>query len=804
MSNIRYALIAGLIAVALVSCGGGSGGSGKVVSTLSFPLRDAMKTNVVLGTNVTYDLSGYCSGTMVISDQPPAAATFEGISGFSAVTGNAYQFSNCTPSTYNINRTDYYDNNYDALGTIVAGGDYSVSPIPISLPVSVKVGDTAAIGTMNDYSDSSKTVSTGHDEYSYIIEPDTADTAIVDLVGKFYDASSNLVETDHTRYRIYASGDMVPVSGDILSGNVHFVLTPRPDTSPPAVAASKPANNSYIKSSGGVITATFSKPMDASTLSGATFIVTGNSSGTIQGTVTYAGRVATFIPATQLPDEVLTARITRAVKDLAGNPMANDYSWTFTIDNTPPVVASSIPVDLSVGVSVFTSVSASFTEALDPAAVTATSFTLTDGSNPVDGTVSISGTTATFHPATPLSYGKNYTVTLTADVKDLAGNPLASAYSWSFTTRDAPAMPQSNQSVAYQSNHVHSGYVTFGTPLAFPTSAAWSVTLSDTASYPLIAGGKVFVMTDGISSGNGTRLYAIDELTGNTVWGPVDISGTNYAGFTYDNGTIFVVSYDGMLQSIDAATGNANWSTQLLNPGWFDSQPTASNGIVYIGDPGQLSKLYAVDETNGSVLWSSTVANDHSSPAVTSDGVFVTSPCQASKLDPFTGATLWRYYGGCVGGGGRTPVYANGLLYTRDTDPGLILNAASGVQTGTFSTAATMPIPAFTTQTGYFLNAGTLKGTDLASGNVLWNFKGDGGLVSAPVVIDQTVFIGSSSGNVYALDAVTGAKLWKVNAGGAIARPDEINIRLLTGLGAGEGYLVVPAGNVLTAWRLVP
>ena len=73
----------------------------------------------------------------------------------------------------------------------------------------------------------------------------------------------------------------------------------------------------------------------------------------------------------------------------------------------------------------------------------------------------------------------------------------------------------------------------------------------------------------------------------------------------------------------------------------------------------------------------------------------------------------------------------------------------------------------------------------------------------APIIINQVVIVGSYSGNVYAVDAATHTQLWSGSAGAAITAPDEQNlVQPLTGLGAGEGYLVVPAGKVLTAWKL--
>lgn len=282
------------------------------------------------------------------------------------------------------------------------------------------------------------------------------------------------------------------------------------------------------------------------------------------------------------------------------------------------------------------------------------------------------------------------------------------------------------------------------------------------------------------------------------------ISGTySWSGHAYDHGKIFVINVDGLLRSFDAATGQAGWSTQSPGQYFFSAPPTAVNGLVYVGGAGSAGTLYAVDESNGIVLWTAGVANgDKSSPAVSSDGVFVTYPCQAYKFDPLTGSSLWNYSGPCEGGGGRTAAYANGLLYMRDwTNPlGLVFDGAAGTQVGTFTAT---PIPAFSTQTGFFQSAGTLRGIDLGTHNVLWSFAGDGMLVSAPIVIDGVVIVGSSSGNVYAVDATTGSQTWSGSAGASIEAPDEQNVsQPLTGFGAGEGYLIVPAGSALTAWHL--
>jgi len=61
---------------------------------------------------------------------------------------------------------------------------------------------------------------------SYVVEADTATTAIVNLIGKIYTAAGTLSATEQDRYRIAATGALVPVSADILySTGTHLVFT---------------------------------------------------------------------------------------------------------------------------------------------------------------------------------------------------------------------------------------------------------------------------------------------------------------------------------------------------------------------------------------------------------------------------------------------------------------------------------------------------------------------------------------------------------------------------------------------------
>jgi hypothetical protein len=337
------------IMVYLTSCGNGGGGGGggspaSVTSTLSFPLQTGEKASIIRGSSTYYAISGTCGGTASTASSTPVPATFEGVSGISSSSTIILNLTNCTPS-YNANTyTDYYDSNYVPLGRVVAGGKYSVYLTPPISPASVKIGDTGSIGTLTIYTDSTKTISDGQAVISYVVEPDTANTAIINMIWKFYNSNGVLTSTEQDRSMIAANGTLTNVSSDIQYANgstTHLVLTAIPDTTPPTVLSTNPPSNSSAASVATAITATFNKLMDPATINTAEFILM-NGTTPVSGTVTYSGSTATFTPAAPLADSTLyTATLATGVKDLAGNAMSSSYSWSFTTTTAAPASQTS-------------------------------------------------------------------------------------------------------------------------------------------------------------------------------------------------------------------------------------------------------------------------------------------------------------------------------------------------------------------------------------------------------------------------------------------------------------------------------
>jgi outer membrane protein assembly factor BamB len=359
------------------------------------------------------------------------------------------------------------------------------------------------------------------------------------------------------------------------------------------------------------------------------------------------------------------------------------------------------------------------------------------------------------------------------------------------------------EATAYQITVDHAGVTSSGGALALQPTPLWKVSLPAAISYPLIAGGAVFVTVAKPNTTNGTTLYALNAATGATLWGPVDLGGnTLWSNATYDAGKLFVLNWDGTLSSFDATTGAPGWSASLGTYA-FDAPPTASNGVIYVSGYGYVR---AIDESNGSTKWSVAVVNgDISSPAVGPAGVYVGYACPNVYGIGLDGTLHWQYPNPmqCSGGGGKNIAYRidTNRVFARDGAAGYVIDASNGSLVTSFNAGT---IPAVTPTQEFFLYNSTLTAKDQKTGNQQWSFTGDGQLSSAPIVIDNSVIVGSGSGMLYAVNAATGTVNWQVQTGGAIYAPDEQNVsQPLTGLAAGDGVLVVPSGTTLIAYAIL-
>jgi hypothetical protein len=210
----------------------------------------------------------------------------------------------------------------------------------------------------------------------------------------------------------------------------------------PTVVSTIPANGATNVAINTTMSATFNEAMSPGTIGSTSFTVTGPGGAAVAGAVTYTGTVATFTPAAPLAySSIYTATITTGAKDLGGASLLNNYVWSFTTITPPPAVIATIPTNGATNVVVNTPISATFSEGMNPATISATTFTLTGpGGAAVAGAVTYNGVVATFGTNANLAFNTVYTATITTGATSVAGTPLPANYVWSFTTITPPPL----------------------------------------------------------------------------------------------------------------------------------------------------------------------------------------------------------------------------------------------------------------------------------------------------------------------------------------------------------------------------
>jgi uncharacterized repeat protein (TIGR01451 family) len=141
------------------------------------------------------------------------------------------------------------------------------------------------------------------------------------------------------------------------------------------------------------------------------------------------------------------------------------------------------------GVPTYTLVSITFDQDMDARTINGDTFYLYQDSTRIGGSVDYIPISkiAVFHPDPPLRPNTTYTATVTAEVQDLAGQPLTENIEWAFTTFSGPVrfgdevgpadVPVGGLTVYFGDLHTHSGYADDdylpGTPAqAFMTARA--------------------------------------------------------------------------------------------------------------------------------------------------------------------------------------------------------------------------------------------------------------------------------------------------------------------------------------------
>ena len=181
--------------------------------------------------------------------------------------------------------------------------------------------------------------------------PAAGTVALVGATATFTPASNLAASTLFTATITTGAKDL---AGNALGSNFVWTFTTgtTASTTAPTITATNPANGTTGVPLNKTVNATFSEAMDPTTITTATFTLTGPGTTPVTGTVAYAATtfIATFTPASNLlPNTMYTATVTTGAKDLFGNALASGAvpnPWTFTTG--PPFIGAG-PAPVSLG-----------------------------------------------------------------------------------------------------------------------------------------------------------------------------------------------------------------------------------------------------------------------------------------------------------------------------------------------------------------------------------------------------------------------------------------------------------------------
>jgi hypothetical protein len=139
-----------------------------------------------------------------------------------------------------------------------------------------------------------------------------------------------------TAYAVTVTSGISDTAGNPLASDFtwQFTTGSARDQVRPAATSFYPTQGSTVtldvfSNSGVVVTATFSEPMDAASLQGGTILMDGQPVESVSYDPSM--QVATIGNAS---DGTHRIRITTGAKDLAGNALASDVSWSFKVKTT--------------------------------------------------------------------------------------------------------------------------------------------------------------------------------------------------------------------------------------------------------------------------------------------------------------------------------------------------------------------------------------------------------------------------------------------------------------------------------------
>ncbi len=365
---------------------------------------------------------------------------------------------------------------------------------------------------------------------------------------------------------------------------------------------------------------------------------------------------------------------------------------------------------------------------------------------------------------------------------------------------------------------------------------AWSYRTKGTflTGSPAIVDGVVYAGTRDENGDGNSAVHAVSLATGRKLWS-YTVPSSVHGSIAVSDGLVFVPTLRGTLFAVDAKTGLPKWRNDPGPAPEGNNQRTygyygvtvAEGKVLYPYQTrhGEASRglLVALDVKTGQRIWASPMTGatmSDGTPAVSNGHVYVGNET-ADRVISYnleTGALEWTGTAALGGWQDGIPSAADGRVFIGSGNGIIARDATTGATLWSYrsswpslvngnATPAAAAIKGDVVYMGF--PSGEVAALNAGTGAVIWKrlLPGKqyrGGSFTSPVVSGNTLFVGSNGGSFYALDAGTGQPLWQQDLGTWVsAGPVVSGNTVVVGALDGNLYAFTPGGVAAKPWPVV-
>jgi outer membrane protein assembly factor BamB len=359
------------------------------------------------------------------------------------------------------------------------------------------------------------------------------------------------------------------------------------------------------------------------------------------------------------------------------------------------------------------------------------------------------------------------------------------------------------------------------TPLEPPLELAWAAPVPGMVELnsPVVAGGRVFIGCRSESGDmNDGGVLCCDAASGATQWF-TPVSGGIALAPAVSFGIVMATAMTDSVFGLDAASGQIVWKAKAPGNNYKMTAPIFEGNRAWVGAEPALMTL---DPSNGQKIWTSPnlgpswYSTMYTAPAVNANYVYCgfygtpgVFPDGFAILNRATGATVFQQNGTyrsavCAGDtvylvGGATVI--NQVITARDAVGSVLWSSPKVLDQGSGAPALGHGVLVVGGANG------AMEGFRASDGANLWTRQVGSSLydlspnrlrvkdtIGTPAIADSVVYLGSSDGNLYALDLISGVELSRTYLGAPVSSSPAISGNMLF-VGASDGHLYAFVGG---------